>query len=622
MKNIRFAEILLPSEEPFTNYSTEESGEHNVISSMSLVNIFIGANNSGKSRFLRSLFALKEFKYNTKRYNANTFNDFLKDFNGEYIAVFPPDVKAIGDLQPDYLQHLLDSERRFIDQRDVLYKIVEQTLQNFASSLTSARITNKNNEHESNEQSILLVSQLRGIGEKFQKRFMEIEFDPDLDNEKRYYIPILRGMRPFDSGQTNPYKSRTIEDYFLNLSGNMEIFTGLELYQILKGKLLGEPEDRKSVKEFEEFLSKNFFNSRPITLIPREGDTTVHIKIGDEKQLPIYNLGDGLQGLIICTFNIFMEKERCLFFIEEPDLFMHPSMQRSFLKVLSDHDQHQYFITSHSNHLLDMTLDFDDISVFHFSKVEDVQPRFNIRVASSNDHRVLVNLGVQNSSVFLTNATIWVEGITDRLYLRAYMEKYIKELPDSSEKAKLENLREDCHYSFVEYQGSNLTHWSFDPDDEGMHRIKATYVCAHAFLIADGDVATKGEREAIYKQMLGDRFLILDTKEIENLMPSEVLKRVVNEKFQKYSQDPEQIKYEGYANEKPIGRYLDSFLSLPEGKTVFAAESGTLKSKVDFCDKAVKVMRDPDFNWSLTSELKDICKKLFEHIVTQNLPNA
>ena len=556
----RYTEICLPSDEPFSSYSFDTSENINVISSLSLVNIFIGTNNSGKSRLLRSIFS------------------------------------------HDYFDDILTNRDTFFSVKNTKYN----------------------------------VNELKRIGQKYTPNFEALAIDSYLGQEKRYYIPILRGMRPLVEKEQHIdfYKNRTLKDYFqapnppLPDQEKMIIFTGLELYQTLKEKLLGEPEDRDLVKDFENFLSTKFFNSKPVTLIPKEkGDDprVVNIKIGNEQQFPIYQLGDGLQNLIICTFNIFTEKDRCLFFIEEPDMLMHPSLQRSFLQILSDFDQHQYFITSHSNHFLDMTLDFANISVFHFSKIEGEKPSFKVEVASAQDRRILMALGVQNSSVFLSNSTIWVEGITDRLYLRVYMKKYIQELEDNNpEKAVLNNFREDYHYSFVEYQGSNLTHWSFEPDDEDIEKIKSSYVCANSFLIADGDVATKGDRERIYKEMLGnDRFLILDVKEIENLMPLEVLKKI--KKVVKYFNtnnghaNISDINYENYAiPETPIGKYLDSLLSLPEGKTVFAEKSGTIKSKVKFCQQAIEIMENPDFSWELTDKLQDICHRVFKHIKENN----
>ena len=84
---------------------------------------------------------------------------------------------------------------------------------------------------------------------------------------------------------------------------------------------------------------------------------------------------------------------------------------------------------------------------------------------------LLKELGVQNSSVFLTNATIWVEGITDRLYLRAYMKKYLSELKrsdtskDKEKFLKYSQLKEDIHYSFVEYQINHSSHFTHEKNE-------------------------------------------------------------------------------------------------------------------------------------------------------------
>ena len=555
-------------------------------------------------------------------------------------------------------------EQKFISSVNPLFIKLHQKLDELDKAIREPIWKQPGNTLLDNEEETLLVAhKISDLVDECRKKIDNIPLDQTIANEKRYYIPILRGMRPLDKKDQhiNLYKDRTLKDYFqtpnppLPDKEKMIIFTGLELYQTLKEKLLGEPKDRDLVKDFENFLSTKFFNSKPVTLIPKEkGDDprVVHIKIGNDKQRPIYELGDGLQNLIICTFNIFTEKDRCLFFIEEPDMLMHPSLQRSFLEILSDFDQHQYFITSHSNHFLDMTLDFANISVFHFSKIEDEnkieaeKPSFKVKVASAQDRRILMDLGVQNSSVFLSNSTIWVEGITDRLYLRAYMKKYIQELEDNAEKTVLNNFREDYHYSFVEYQGSNLTHWSFDPDEEDIEKIKSSYVCANSFLIADGDVATKGDRKRIYEEMLGEKkFYSLEVKEIENLMPLEVLQKLVEANFKKYGGDINLIKYEDYAEQGikvGLGEYLEKFLlskpSKPPKKSkksqsnmeksenefneliiVYKADSGTIKSKINFCEKAIKVMEDPNFSWKLTDKLEELCKAIFEHIKSQNI---
>jgi hypothetical protein len=203
------------------------------------------------------------------------------------------------------------------------------------------------------------------------------------------------------------------------------------------------------------------------------------------------------------------------------------------------------------------------------------------------------------------------------------MKKYIDELKHSAPEkhSELIKLKEDYHYSFVEYQGANLTHWNFDPDDDDTYDMKASYICAQSFLIADGDIGSeiKGNRKAIYEEMLGDRFLTLQVKEVENLIPAEILRQVVAKKFKKYEVNIDLIRYEDYAKlDTPIGTYLDSLLPLSEENSLFAAKSGTLNSyyKSKFCDKAVEAMKN--LEWALTDDLKAICKKIFDHIITQN----
>jgi AAA15 family ATPase/GTPase len=616
----QYGEILFPEDSPFSNYSCEGSRG---IGPLSLVNIFIGVNNSGKSRLLRSLFFVKDFSYTTNKYKARAIYELIRGLKPEFDAIFGENLTTFGNVSLDNMAEVLSLDSTFISPNSPINVRAAFLLRKLADAQGGGM--SGQGPFPSKAEEAELACRLRALGEKGLDHLAEIDFDLEIGNEKRYYVPILRGMRPLDREHTNLYKNRTYDDYFENeVSPDKIIFTGLELYLTLKKKLLGEPEERESVARFEQFLSRKFFRSERVTLIPFEGDTTVRVKIGNEKQLPIYQLGDGLQGLIICTFNIFMETERCLFFIEEPDMCMHPSMQRSFLEVLSEFDHHQYFLTSHSNHLLDMTLDFSRTTVFHFSKLDDEQSiRFQIRAASTRDSNLLLDLGVRNSSVFLSNSTIWVEGITDRLYLRAYMMKYVREQmearPDFAK--SLRRLKEDYDYSFVEYQGANLTHWSFDPSDEDTKRIKASFMCAHAFLIADGDVKTKGTRQETYEAMLGNRFLVLPTREIENLLPPEVLKKLVLDAFHENKKSTEEIRYEEYSQEHlGLGAYLDSLLGVRPGASIFADQSGTIKStkKTSFCEKAIAIMSDPEFDWKLTTNLKSICERVFDHILAEN----
>jgi predicted ATP-dependent endonuclease of OLD family len=163
---------------------------------------------------------------------------------------------------------------------------------------------------------------------------------------------------------------------------------------------------------------------------------------------------------------------------------MHPSLQHTFLEVLKTYHRlkgHQFFLTTHSNHLLDLLEDNELASIFSFSQIESGSlldaalkstppaPRFRIRAFTLRDRQTLVELGVRPSATFLANATIWVEGISDCSYLRAYMEAFVQYLQTRGDEdlkrltTRLGQYKEDRHYTFVEYSGSNPAHFGPRP---------------------------------------------------------------------------------------------------------------------------------------------------------------
>jgi hypothetical protein len=394
------------------------------------------------------------------------------------------------------------------------------------------------------------------------------------------------------------------------------IFTGLSLYNDLRKRLLGRTQaDRDSARVYEDFLSENFFPSQSVILIPvMEGNNdVVHIKIGNEER-PIYDLGDGMQSLIICTYPIVTETEPgSLFFLEEPDLCMHPSLQRTFLEVLKTYHRkmgHQFFITTHSNHLLDLLEDNELVSIFSFSEIADRAPepadssladsgvnsqsskpeqsRFRIRPSNLGDRRTLLELGVRPSATYLANATIWVEGVSDSAYLRAYMEAFVHYLKHRGNgwgktlAQRLEQYKEDRHYAFVEYSGANLTHFSFEESerDNAQTETSVPDLCGKAIVIADGDIIdpNKGERWKVFATQLDQRFIRLPCKEIENLIPEELMqKQVLRDDPDLEETSLAKIKYDEYRKmETGVGDYLSN---LKLGKVNYASTgSGTINA--------------------------------------------
>ena len=209
------------------------------------------------------------------------------------------------------------------------------------------------------------------------------------------------------------------------------------------------------------------------------------------------------------------------------------------------------------------------------------------------------------------------------------MKKYLEDLNDSVFKVKLEGLLENFHYAFVEYQGGTLGHWGFD-DGDATDRLNASKLCAAAFLVADGDILGKGDRSETLNAELKERFHLLSSKEIENLLPLSIIEETAKRIFKrKKSKTTIELEVDDISKilQRPvsdsqygIGYHLDICLGLQgKGKStrrVFADESGTINDKVKFCREAIEVMDSTD--WVLPDTIEELCRKIYAHIMVFN----
>jgi len=590
-----FSEVLIEKEDKL-EYQFEGTG--NRLTNLSRVNMFVGANNSGKSRLMRSLYSSDKMQYQSDEGSVEKLGYAFEEYY-RYLQVLPTISahKSVGDSMAGTVP------RHELITRNSEFTEVGKWIAEFERRAGGAinHEMHSRFEHFKNEAS-LAAKALKVFHSSYTK----------------VYVPVLRGLRPLDIGkkevrvdQSDYYKDRTILDYKFDNQSKDIIHTGLNVYQELQKMLLGTQKERESVRQFELFLQKTFFQGKEVNLVPRLGDDVLHVNIGGE-EYEIFNIGDGIQSIILLTYPLFFHAgKRAVFFFEEPETHLHPGFQRVFIEtlMLPIFSDFQYFITTHSNHFLDLTLEYDSVSVFSFEKKrDDSKSVFNVRTSNRGESGVLELLGVRNSSVFLSNCTIWVEGITDRLYIRKYLEVYQKKIGGQA-------YKEDLHYSFVEYGGGNITHWSFlDDQDEDHKNIDVTRLCGTLMLIADSDNATgkKKDRHEQLRKVLGERFVLLEVTEIENLLTKPVIMKTVQQYCPKDSIDFQKFEKGTYEKRK-LGTYLDATLT-GAGRT-FAADSGTINDKVNFCKRAISNIKSIE---DISQDAKDLAKKIYEFIKSKN----
>ncbi len=632
--------IKLDSEEA-KNYEYKLPPKHNTrkekdaIYDLSKINIFIGPNNSGKSRLLRDFFQNLDKLYdNSKMYLSDEFND-INNFIVELYKITEAKDLTISDFQiSDFRPPTFWSFKKIDEYKNLTFRYDVH----IKYGISEGKLHLMGIKDGTRRENIIINVSKNSDFEKFTRLndlLTEIDIDNSykIENSNYLYIPILRSLRNINEFK-DTYKEVTKKDYFdkKGLKDDKQlIFTGLSLFNDLKDKLLGNLKGRNDVKDFEIFLSQNFLNSKKITLIPNEKEKNVYVHIeGQDRDLPIYLLGDGVQSIIILTYPLFFRKGETLkVYIEEPDVHLHPGYQRILLETLlktEGFEDFQYFFTTHSNHFLDMTLDYKDISVYKFEKKEE--EKFEITNIDNPDTTILEHIGARNSSMFLTNCTIWIEGISDRIYIREYLRLYQDFLINQKSEDKTILFKEDIHYSFFEYGGANIVHYSFLEDETNLIKnINFKRLCGEVILIADNDNAKGKKRERLDSLIknLGKNFIELDCKEIENTLTPKIilgtLRSIEKNKNLEFKNTNPTLSKKGN-----IANFINKNIELSTLKTkskYLSSDNENLVNKAFFAQSVAKIIQSKEKESKikfddLSEEAQKITKLIYNFIQKKN----
>lgn len=310
--------------------------------------------------------------------------------------------------------------------------------------------------------------------------------------------------------------------------------------------------------------------------------TTILVNM-DGKVLPLTSLGTGIHEVIILASAATTLTDQIVC-IEEPELHMHPELQKKFVEYLERETTNQYFITTHSASILDRP----STSIFHVSNNDGIS---TVTPVSSPAQRfsVCMDLGYRASDLVQSNCIIWVEGPSDRIYLKWWVSSL-----DST-------LIEGIHYSIMFYGGRLLSHLTAN-DPEVDEFISLRRLNRHVSIVIDSDRRMKQKDINNTKKRVQTEIevgsglaWITAGREIESYIDRNILGAAAKELHPSIDSVPCRTKYD------------DPLNGLTKSKT---------KVAIDKIKLAHKIVQNP-VNWEI-HDLREKAEALVDFIRTSN----
>ena len=294
-----------------------------------------------------------------------------------------------------------------------------------------------------------------------------------------------------------------------------------------------------------------------------EGDLwMVYLDERAKGRISLADSGSGLKTILLVLINMLVlpvlegkAPSNYVYAFEELENNLHPGLQRRLLKYIQEklaEIDAIAFVTTHAPAVIDMFSRADDAQILHVIHDGQVAKVLNV-MGTGEGHSVLDDLDVKASDLLQANGIVWVEGISDVIYLRRWIELHC-------ERAGIPVPVEGSEYAFMEYGGRCLKHLDFDaacaadlPAEDAKWLLPALAVSRNNYVVMDSDKRGGTSRINATKRAAADAACghwITEGREIENYLPPDVAQDV-------FGQVPKQYELASAVYECSKGATLD-----------------------------------------------------------------
>lgn len=449
----------------------------------------------------------------------------------------------------------------------------------------------------------------------YGRTFVNSDITYDLVHKDKYDRPTLSNIMPksnilrvqncfenvaeylYDSitdkiGAINAERNIMPEEYWVRpLSANGDGATSVITYYLTNSKKDESIVEKQLLDTFNYILGEDaHFEAIKIQQNgdPPDDNRWEIFLIENDYKIPLSNMGSGLKTILLVLINLIIcqqEDSSKTFLFEELENNLHPALQRRLFDFIYDFavkNDLTVFISSHSHVAINCFFNKEFANIYH---VEKQDGKSTIKKIENYLDKVAIldDLDVRASDLLQSNGIIWVEGPSDRVYIKTWID-----LLDS-------HLKENEHYQFVYYGGKLLSHYTANDEKE---LINILLTNRNSAIVIDSDKRSQTSSISYTKTRIKKEFedkgllcWITKGKEIENYLSANSVNKYFSSnlpQIKQYELFPEYIK-------KQYGNFADH--------------------KVSFANEIVGSIDESDLS---VLDLKQQMKKLIQQIKKWN----